>query len=582
MNFRRFLPSILIAIVLLVAGCGSSTTTNQQSSSSSTTNSSSSNTATESVVENTAVADADNAEESVAQTSGDSLLDEDTFYRDDASAFAFLYPDSPNWEVAEMTEYGDTVYVANLPQALYYYPNPEDKSVHYALTFVDPYFNATDFSMKMTITAALTYGATAETTSHEVNDRHIRRDVLTNVIEADWFVAYTIETAYGEQTYVLRSTEGLEIEWETENLDLLLAIVASTLPEPLPTLDRVLEVPRLELVQVINESRQAVGRGGTTIDISFDGERILLLDGGNRIALFDAETYELIYENKYRDAVDDVALSPDNQMVLFGFYNSSRSNPIPIRFWEIEAEDWHFSEPWFNEEEGTNLYRVMYHPDGERIVTASSTWLKLRDIESQEILAEQELAEPIVTIAPFNDTGYLYVGTGGGLIYQLDDETLEVVGRIHLVSDVEGWQELADNAYTGYDTVAEVDIIPAQSDGEDVRISAFTWLGSQVAILPMDFEDAPDTITPFILPHVMDIRTIAYSPDGSLIASGDEEGNILLASNTESYEPLYAGQYGSEVLDIQFLDNETILAAVRERNMTLLMILKPLEWISEE
>jgi WD40 repeat protein len=266
----------------------------------------------------------------------------------------------------------------------------------------------------------------------------------------------------------------------------------------------------------------------------------------NTVRLWYLQTKQRLSQTliKYFDEINSVVFSPDSKILALG----SKDNTV--RLLDIETRK-ALGEPLVSHfDDYSEVNSVAFSPDSKTIAFKNDdNALILWDVQTR-----QPLAKPLV-----GDDDFVL-----SVAFRSDGNTL-VYGGDYLVRlwDIETKQPLGEPLIIDY-------------SGDDIKNLVFSTDGKTFAlwsvdnnIILWDFETRKALGEP--LEHPGDIYSVAFSPDGKIIASGEEDGGRIMLWDVKTRqqlgEPLVShSDYYGEVYSVAFSHDGKILASGSDDN----------------
>ncbi|MCG9131695.1 sigma-70 family RNA polymerase sigma factor [Candidatus Poribacteria bacterium] len=281
-----------------------------------------------------------------------------------------------------------------------------------------------------------------------------------------------------------------------------------------------------------------------SVAFSPDGKILASGSGDDTVKLWHVETGQNLHTFKHRDRVFSVAFSPDGKLVAGGSYRG-------IKLWDIET-----GEDLSVLEEGTKVISgsIAFSPDGGTLVSASADrfggtrgTVTLWDVETGKDLATLHGHTERIPDVAFSSDGttiasslrdgtvklwniktgeniHTYRGGGFSVAFSPDGKTLASAGW----RDIKLWE-----------VATQKNISTISIRGERINGLAFSpdskglaWgTGDQVKLRkhvskPLFGFMNPNAIT--LKGHKDEVRSVAFSPDGKILASSVRYGTVRL------------------------------------------------------
>jgi len=272
----------------------------------------------------------------------------------------------------------------------------------------------------------------------------------------------------------------------------------------------------------------------TALSYTPDGTQIVAAASNGTIRLHGADGVLRKILNGHKAAVSGLAFAAD------GRFTVSASDDATIRVWETDDPDVMVYFPAGNK----SLWAARFSPDGSRVAIGGSGGVEVFDAHT----ARQLLTIPTQTNVI--DLDFSPDGT--------EIATGEESGVVH-VWDADNGQRKSEFRGHGDHPVTSVDFSPdgvlvASTAAQEEHIARI-WEaadGSERMVLDADrTADVDDVLT---------IRAVEFSPDGSMIATGSEDGARIWDARTGEQQLLFEG-HGGVVSGISFTPSGDYVAS---------------------
>jgi WD40 repeat protein len=360
--------------------------------------------------------------------------------------------------------------------------------------------------------------------------------------------------------------------------------------------------------------------GVRSLSFSPDGQTLASgsEDGGVQLwRLLDGELLGALVDGDfYLGNVENLAFSPDGQTVAAAAYDET-ADKVTVRMWQLsdrklsakyEGGDWRTTLVFTpdganlligNNEEGSYLARLIRASDGETVATyqtesATGGCSGAALSPNGQIVAALDDSTGVLTLFKANDGAVLNTlqvdGATGKPVFTPDSQSVAVVAiNAQDTNDIQFWSVQSSPAEATEEpassdlpesieiTVAPPNIFAIAPDGEriaTIKAGASTydlalWAALNGDLLWLSRSDN----------HTKEVNSIAYSPDGEMIATGSADATVKLWNAPDATLAKTLEGHNAEVLSLafspdgQFLvsasDSQALVWALPEGNLLL-------------
>ena len=295
--------------------------------------------------------------------------------------------------------------------------------------------------------------------------------------------------------------------------------------------------------ETYREMALLTGHTGVVRAVAFSPDGKTLASGARdrTIKLWDIETGDVITCIGHRGGVESVAFSPDGKMVVSGAEDST------VRLWN--TADGQSLATFTKQADRVRIFSVAFSPDGKTVASGGSdNTINLWDIETKRNIATLTGHEDIIFSVAFSPDGRILVsGSQDDTVKLWHVETAQNLHtfrhweRVFSVAFSPDGKLVAGGSYFGIklwniETGEEVSLLKGGArvisgsvafspDGATlVSASADRFGGTRGTVMLWDVETGKDFAT--LHGHTERIPAVAFSPDGTTIASGLRDGTV--------------------------------------------------------
>ncbi len=247
--------------------------------------------------------------------------------------------------------------------------------------------------------------------------------------------------------------------------------------------------------------------GATSVAFDQGGYNLAVGTGSGQVRLWDVQNAESSgAKQEHSTAVESVAYSPDGFLVASGALDGS------LRLWDISRSD----EPstLADSDHPTPVTSVAFSPDGAILAAGGGNTIRLWDVKTQSVQAVLETEVSDIASVSFRPDGAL-------LIYGGSD------------SAVWAWN-LTDDHHILLEGVDPVSALAFSPDGQMI-------VSAEAGTVRLWDATTGQNLVTLTSPSSLLVNSVAFSADGTLIASGGDTGGVVLWGTTAANASAQAG-----------------------------------------
>jgi WD40 repeat protein/serine/threonine protein kinase len=283
--------------------------------------------------------------------------------------------------------------------------------------------------------------------------------------------------------------------------------------------------------------------GGSFLCFTRDGGLLVSETSDGKMEVWDANTGKLLRSWQVGTEVTSAALSPDDTILA----TSSRA---ALQLWEMNSGQLRDS---FNG--GQDALHIAFHPTAPKVYTSSSGVTKEWDL--RRLTAVEQTAQPIrVAFSP--DGKYFASGSRDGRVRIFDATSGNLLrdwaASANPISDIAISPDSLLVASSSVPYASMAGATPVAGGDNSINV----WSASAGALLR--------TLTG----HTLDVWSIAFSPDGSRIASGSEDQTIRIWELNSAAPPTIVST-SSPITQVAFSPDGHTLLGLRRLDKSILL-----------
>ena len=277
--------------------------------------------------------------------------------------------------------------------------------------------------------------------------------------------------------------------------------------------------------------------------VSFSPDGSLLASGGEdgNVILWHVSSRTQIVPLPHTEGVNSVSFSPDGLLLASGGGDG-------VILWDISSRTRVATLPYY----GVNS--VSFSSDGSVLAFDFGFWDEGRDVIGRDVIVWDISSRTQLAALPHTEgVNSVSFSSDGSLLASRREDSV-------IVWDVSSWTQLATLPHTDTDGVGSVSFSPDGSllaSGERDPWGGNPWNEDGDVIL---WDVSSRSQLAILQGHTSRVRSISFSPDGSLLASGGKDGDVILW-DVSGRSQVATLPHTSEVFSVSFSPDGSLLAS---------------------